>query len=364
MSIEPKPLYFKNLDTLRFISFFLVFWQHSFYLSFANLSLTPFLNTLVVYLTFFTGGWGVHIFFVISGFLITFLMLKEEEERGGVNVKNFYLRRIFRIWPLYYIVLLSGIFILPHLFKEFYFSGNLFNNLTFLNNFNMHDESDNVGIAWSVAVEEQFYLFWPLAFILLGDKKLIVLYCLIVFGYSVFFNLTDNSPQYYFHTFSNLNYLMSGCLGAIFYFKYAKTQFLAHLIKPLFFYCAILIAIVLPVSEGFYVISHALNFLILPVIYLYLVIYLVHKQDDRPVSVFSLMGKYTYGMYLYHPTVIILTRALFELLRWEYNGPIPNLIFSIVALAFSIGISIASYKYFEKYFLKLKRKFSSVETRI
>ena len=358
-----KPLYFKNLDTLRFISFLLVFWQHSFSLSFYNMSQIPVINTLIVNLTFFTGGWGVHIFFVISGFLITFLMLKEQHEKGEINIKHFYLRRIFRIWPLYYLVLLYGIFILPHVFKEFTFSGSLFYKLAFLNNFDM--QPSNIGIAWSVAVEEQFYLFWPLVFILLGNKKLILFCCLSVFSYSIFFNLTDTSPVYYFHTFSNLNYLMSGCIGAFFYFKYMKRPWLNHFIKPLFLYFAILFAVVLPVSEGFFWnISHPLCFLLLPVIYLYLVVYLVHREDNNPISVFSLMGKYTYGMYLYHPTILILIKIFFDFLMWGYNSPMQNFILSIVALAISIGISILSYEYFEKHILKLKRKFSSVETRI
>lgn len=364
MSIEPtKPLYFKKLDALRFVAFFLVFWQHGFATSFVNLSKNQDIINIIGTLTF-TGGIGVHIFFVISGFLITFLMIKEQNEKGKVNIKNFYLRRILRIWPLYYFILLSGIFILPHLFKEFYFFGNLFNNLAFLNNFDMHDQTDNIGIAWSVAIEEQFYLFWPLLFVAFRNKKMLILTCLAIFSFSTYFVLTNHSPFAYFHTFSNLNYLMAGCVGAFFYSKYMKKPLLNGLMKPMLFYCAIFFAIVLPVSENFFVTGRYLCLLLLPIIYLYLVIYLVHNQDNNPASVFSLMGKYTYGMYLYHPIMIMLTKIIFDSLVWDYKSPLQNAILAIISLAVTIGFSILSYEYFEKHILKLKRKFGSVETRV
>ncbi len=61
------------------------------------------------------GGFGVYFFFVLSGFLITYLLLKEKERYNSISVKDFYLRRILRIWPLYYLIFLIGFFILPHL---------------------------------------------------------------------------------------------------------------------------------------------------------------------------------------------------------------------------------------------------------
>lgn len=83
-----KPIYFKQLDALRFVAFFLVFWHHGFQSVFANLFTNPVAERITFALTT-TGGMGVHVFFVISGFLITFLMIREKESTGQVNVPFF-----------------------------------------------------------------------------------------------------------------------------------------------------------------------------------------------------------------------------------------------------------------------------------
>jgi len=166
-----KQLYFNKLDSLRFIAFFLVIWQHAFSNSFNNISDNRIIQTIIDKLTI-TGGIGVHVFFVISGFLITYLMLQEEKENGKINIGYFYIRRFFRIWPLYYLIMILGIFILPKAFNTFVFNADIFKNLFFLNNFDKSGiEISNIGIAWSVAIEEQFYLFWPIIFILFKNKK-------------------------------------------------------------------------------------------------------------------------------------------------------------------------------------------------
>lgn len=363
LSQPAKPLYFKKLDALRFIAFFLVFWQHGFSLTFVNFTDDPDLKKIVSALTL-TGGMGVHIFFVISGFLITFLMIKEQNESGKMNVKNFYLRRILRIWPLYYFVILLGMFVLPYLFKEFTFAGNIFNNLAFLNNFDMHNQSDNVGIAWSVAIEEQFYLFWPLLFIAFKNRKFLVLLCCLIFIGSGYFVSINSFPVSYYHTFSNLNYLMAGCLGAIFYTGCLKKPWVSIMTKRVFLYLSAMLAVALPVLENFSEYGRYVCLLFLPFIYLHIVICLVHREDDKPASSLSLLGKYTYGMYLYHPIILILVRIFFEYLYWPSYSPLQNFSYAVLSLYFTIRISKISYNYFEKHFLKLKKRFGAVETRI
>ena len=224
-------IYFENLDTLRFAAFFLVFWQHTFSNSFRNISENNSLNYFISKLPH-VGGVGVHIFFVLSGFLITFLMLKEKQVSSEFNLKFFYIRRVLRIWPLYYIVLILGIFILPNVFSTFNFNGDIIKNLIFLNNFdNVHVLAPNIGIAWSVAIEEQFYLIWPLIFILIRSKKVLILFCSILYILSIIFNI-KNPDIAYFHTFGNISYLMIGCLGAIIYSEYNYTFINTHAPVP------------------------------------------------------------------------------------------------------------------------------------
>ncbi len=103
--------HFKNLDSIRSIAFLSTFFAHAFYSdSPAVLDSSIFKGASMFREAF---GFGVPIFFVLSGFLITYLMFREIELKGKFNIKNFYARRFLRIWPLYYIVIIFGFVIFP-----------------------------------------------------------------------------------------------------------------------------------------------------------------------------------------------------------------------------------------------------------
>jgi peptidoglycan/LPS O-acetylase OafA/YrhL len=114
------------------------------------------------------GSFGVKVFFVISGFLITTLLLNEEKQHGRISIVEFYFRRTFRIWPVAYAFILvvallanTGVLSLP--------PHNLIYAATFTMNY-APDGTWSTGHLWSLAVEEQFYLVWPLIFLLGGTK--------------------------------------------------------------------------------------------------------------------------------------------------------------------------------------------------
>ena len=157
-----------SLDGFRAVSILLVLFCHS------RLS-SGFPSQLVVVAK--QGEVGVTIFFVISGFLITHLLMTEESKNGNINIGAFYIRRVLRIIPVYVLYLL---FIL--LWRNFESMGvnrgNIIHALTFTVNF---DSQKNwfLGHFWSVSVEEQFYLFWP-AFVILFRKNLKVILCLLI----------------------------------------------------------------------------------------------------------------------------------------------------------------------------------------
>lgn len=139
-----------SLDGWRAVSIGLVLLAHA--------TFTPGFPTLlnpIVLGWFGTGPMGVRFFFVISGFLITWLMLKEHEHCGRIFVRNFYLRRVLRIFPVYflYLLILGGF---THYSQS---PSNWLGNVTFTTNFfrNPHPTEH----LWSLAVEEQFYLLWP-----------------------------------------------------------------------------------------------------------------------------------------------------------------------------------------------------------
>ncbi len=144
-----------SLDGLRAIAVFLVVFYHFG---------IPFMN----------GGLGVLIFFVISGFLITWLLLKEEDRWGRVSLKLFYLRRTLRIFPAFYAywllivvgfgLILGKRIVWPQAAASFFYFTNYYQAL-------FGDPGTGLSHTWSLAVEEQFYLLWPLAFILLRNNE-------------------------------------------------------------------------------------------------------------------------------------------------------------------------------------------------
>ena len=118
--------------------------------------------------TFFrTGQYGVSLFFVISGFLITTLLLREQKSSGVISLKNFYIRRTLRIFPLYYatlLIYLGLVIVTSHGPERSAFFHNLPSYFTYTSNwFVDKDAGEHVtfAFAWSLATEEQFYLCWP-----------------------------------------------------------------------------------------------------------------------------------------------------------------------------------------------------------
>src|ERR1700693_6351175 len=111
-----KKGYFENLDALRFFSFLFVFLFHTKFYEWVH-SLTSSNFFLWPARLLSSGGWGVKFVFVLSGFLITWLLLKEKEKNNKIDIRNFYIRRVLRIWPLYYIVFFIGFFLFPLFYK-------------------------------------------------------------------------------------------------------------------------------------------------------------------------------------------------------------------------------------------------------
>ena len=189
-----KKEYFKGLDSFRFFAALAVFFTHveliKKFTGFGSHWIDPeeritkftvfqsvmakeidALSPLIAY----SSALGVVFFFVLSGFLITFLLLREKEQNNSIDIRKFYLRRALRIWPLYYLIFILGFFVLPYLdffavpgqdkFFQQNFWGNLMLYAFFMPNlaFSIFTTAvPNIGQSWSIGVEEQFYLLWPL----------------------------------------------------------------------------------------------------------------------------------------------------------------------------------------------------------
>jgi len=216
MKVQQLP----SVNGWRAISILLVLGYHTSMMHGVPLNLSRLFSAL------FDGNLGVRFFFTISGFLITWLMLKEEAEFGCVSLKNFYIRRILRIWPVYfsYVALLGVLQAFGLLVQDPFVWRGL---LTFTRNFfdiMLETYADGVsGHCWSLSIEEQFYFFWPFIFLLLKTKgRIWFLIATILFsnGFGTIDNLGlhDRHAHILFgkcSTFYYMDCLSWGCLGAI-----------------------------------------------------------------------------------------------------------------------------------------------------
>ena len=210
-----------SLNGLRAISIFLVLYAHG-YLSVAvflqsiiskispdlALRLFPNINELDI-----PGGQiGVNIFFVISGYLITLLLIHEEKAKGFVSLKLFYIRRTIRIFPVYYLLLI--IYFIFQLIGWFDFTTDSWiRSISYSKDFPISGGSDwETGHLWSLSVEEHFYLLWPFLFKYLKNQKIPFAFLIIIAVTIVRFT----SDLSHFHLFTRADALMWGCIFAIY----------------------------------------------------------------------------------------------------------------------------------------------------
>ncbi|MBK8952143.1 MAG: acyltransferase [Chitinophagaceae bacterium] len=186
------------------------------------------------FINYFFFGWlGVDLFFVLSGFLITNILLNTVGRTG--YLKNFYLRRILRIFPLYYLALVLFILITPFFFStpDFsYYSENQFFLWTYLQNwlyiFRITDAT-SLHHLWSLAVEEQFYLLWPITILLIRKPFYLIILLSIVLSTVIglrlwaWLNTNANLSYYQLYTFSRIDGICIGSLVAL--IRYINSDF-------------------------------------------------------------------------------------------------------------------------------------------
>ena len=337
------------------------------------------------------GPLGVVFFFVLSGFLITYLLLVEKNQTATVSIKKFYLRRVLRIWPLYFLIFILGFFVLPH-FDAFYvpeqseslrenFWGNFWCYLCILPNLGLAIyivAVPAIGQSWSIGVEQQFYIIWPV--IMKWFKKplvaiLSVTIALLVFKACIIL-LERNIEEMlwgHLHTkwlrvlnkflaMSKIECMTIGALGA--WLIFTKKERILNLIYSK----AMLIFAVGGVFILIYFTPRAIQDGIhLLYAFCFLTIILNVSREGRfffslENHFFHLLGKISYGIYMYHLIVVTFVVFCFQqvLGRGSELGFIYNLLIYVLSIGGTILISWLSYEFFELRFIKIKTRFSKV----
>lgn len=307
--------------------------------------------------------YGVTMFFTLSGFLITYLFLKENQKNGRINMLHFYIRRGLRIWPLYFFYLAIALLI-AQLFKQYIEWNSLPYYVFLLANIPMimHQDLPFLGHYWSLGIEEQFYLLFPfIRFI--NVKKWDRLFIFFIFLFLVLkaaawylFKFEQIEIYYRIITVYRMQTLLIGALGAYWYFYEAKpflqfstnrwTQIVCWLIFIAMVFNQFHIASVIDGD----IISMA-------------TICIIIAQIERKNYIFSLenklfhfIGEISYGIYIYHPLFIFLMAKMWGVFSKTTILEYSLVFFTVISL--TILTAWLSYRYFEKPFLKYKNKFS------
>ena len=303
-------------------------------------------------------------------------MLDERDKNGHFSIKNFLIRRALRIWPLYYLSILVGFFLVPILYSNFFKRSFPFEQiamslpwyLVFLGNwsvaFNGFLDSGSRTLAqlWAISLDQQVYFIWPLLLILGSSFKKLLVVNISVIIFSILTRIylkgiNIEHPGIYANTFAWLEAFALGGLAAQLFLY--KKEFLSK-VKYLFSgYFQILFVIFI---IGFMYFATAENRLgirngvfgysIISLYSSYLILNLIISPSKLSKflenKVFSYLGKISYGLYIWH---LLVLEILFFII------PSKNLLVPLLGLPLTILLGTISYKYFEKPFLKLKERF-------
>ncbi len=374
MSTKPK-IYFPHLDGLRFFCFLLVFFFHSFYSEQPHIY-NSFLFRFLKERLFHNGNLGVNAFFVLSGFLITYLLIKEKEWKGKIDIPNFWIRRILRIWPLYIVCVLFGFFIFP-LAKSMAGgtsteTANLFYYLGFASNFDYIQkgmpDSPGLGVLWSIAIEEQFYLVWPVVLSLFPIKKLWIPFSVIILGSWVFRATHDIPIVHEMHTLSCIGDMAIGATGAwLLSILPAFVRWVQHLSRFSIILIYASAAFILLFRQELMITHYYTRIFersVTALVFLFIILEQCYAEKSffkmANAKALSALGIITYGLYCIHFIIISAVTGLANKLGLNQHLWQVVLLQPAIALSLSIIIAKLSYRYFETYFLQLKNKFAYI----
>jgi peptidoglycan/LPS O-acetylase OafA/YrhL len=367
----------KELDGLRGVAVLLVVALHTFKRA-AYFTKNPFL----LFLTELTSvGWvGVDIFFALSGFLITSILLRARDKKD--YFKNFYIRRVLRIFPLYYLGIAVVLLFAPKIEKDFvaHLSTILPMMLIYQQNWLLIFSDLKITlylwITWSLAVEEQFYLLWPLAVYFLKKENLlkvslgiVVLSILLrVVGALIWKDVSEYSLFFYYNSFTRFEEIIIGALLAVLFSYQGLRERIRKFSLPVF-YASFLVFLLLCIGSlpnvpnplygnvTFTVFGYTAAALFSTAL---IAVFITYPENAflrvlfrNRVLVF--FGKYSYSIYLFHMTVAII--VLEYLWHTGLRGWWMYIFYAGIVLGIATLVAFLTWHLLEKHFLNLKKYF-------
>lgn len=376
-------VYFPNLNGIRFLAALVVIIHHvemgKYWFGQPNIYHNSFVGGVF-------GQLGIILFFVLSGFLITYLLLEEHRRTQTIAIKDFYKRRILRIWPVYYLIVILSLFVFPkigfmdipgfteHIDQDFWIKASAY--LTFLPNV-AYDAYEHIPYAtqtWSVGVEEQFYLLWPVLMLFAIKRNKIMPVLLGTIGIYLAVKIAVIIP--YAQDMSNLkaeklwlfvDHFSIDCMaigGIAAYVLFNKKEKILNILFNKYLQVAMYIVLAIVTVKG----------LVLPwfnqewyaLIFAVLILNLAANKKsivNLEYKPLNYLGKISYGLYMYHNIVLIIVLKLIMMYNWIDLGTIAGSItYQLVSIGITVIVSAISYEYFEKWFLAAKSRFAKVQS--
>jgi peptidoglycan/LPS O-acetylase OafA/YrhL len=365
-----------ELDGLRGISIILVMAFHA-------LKLASFFtgHEVLIFITSLSSiGWlGVDIFFTLSGFLITSILLKTKDSKK--YFRNFYGRRILRIFPLYYVFVGIMLAALPALVPQEI--SNIPSIVPFLLSYTqnwmyMFDVAKMplyLAVTWSLAIEEQFYLIWPAVVYYTRREALVKIgvgLILLSFAYRaagvLFWKNTDQLTNFfYFDTLTRFSEIVFGAILAALFFDPACRERIRRFSFPAFIVsfsafvalCVQLFPALIPYYGSIPLTLWA--YILIPLFSTSLIAMLLTRPEKSLLRgffrnrVFVFFGKYSYSMYLIHmPIALLLLGPMRDthIRGWKMYAAFTVLVYILTILG-----SLISWHFLEKHMLNLKKHF-------
>ncbi|MFK8006375.1 MAG: acyltransferase family protein [Saprospiraceae bacterium] len=362
---------FHTLDALRFFAFLKVYLLH-----------VPLQGDFPIFSFLKSGGGiGVSFFFVLSGFLITYLLVFEKTQNGQINIRKFFIRRSLRIYPLFFF-LVGLAFLLPYELKEkigFHMIGGGYDldwrySFTFLENYKMlltdnFPKTTPLSVFWSLCIEEHFYITWMIVLFLIPKNRILIflISCVFIAWTARYFDpmIWGNSIIQQNDLFTNMDYFaIGGILGWLVVKKYNQlVKFIESisLTKKYFFIFAVIILVIFQsqiLPEHIFSLSIIRPTIIALAFTFLIAIFIppnskIRIKESNPISY---LGKISFGLYVYH---LIFVHVLFQYFLKEnilMNNWWTVGFFMAVTFGGSVVISIFSFRYLESPFLKWRNR--------